>query len=79
MFDMIAIRQTRTMLLYFLAGVCLSYLPILSAWADEPPPGFSRLADVGPEIRQEMRYAGSDNFTGHPVPGYRAPDCWFRP
>lgn len=25
-----------------------------------------------------MRYAGADNFTGRPVPGYRAPQCWLR-
>jgi len=25
-----------------------------------------------------MRYAGSNNFTGAPVPGYRAAQCWLR-
>ncbi len=25
-----------------------------------------------------MRYAGSDNFTGKPVPGYDAPECMMR-
>lgn len=44
----------------------------------EPPTGFSRLADLAPDIAQDMRYAGSNNFTGHPVPGYRAPQCWLR-
>lgn len=44
----------------------------------EPPPGFSRLADVAPDIAQDMRYAGRNNFTGHPVPGYDAPQCWLR-
>jgi D-alanyl-D-alanine dipeptidase len=44
----------------------------------EPPPGFVRLADVAPGIAQDMRYAGPHNFTGHPVPGYRAPQCWLR-
>ena len=38
--------------------------------AAELPPGFVRLADVAPQIRQEMRYAGSDNFLGRPVAGY---------
>jgi D-alanyl-D-alanine dipeptidase len=42
------------------------------------PPGFIRLAEVAPTIVQEMRYAGSDNFTGRPVPGYGAADCWAR-
>ncbi|MFA6206819.1 MAG: peptidase M15, partial [Methylocystis sp.] len=45
------------------------------AHAGEPPPGFTRLADVAPTIVQEMRYAGADNFTGAPVPGYDAPQC----
>jgi D-alanyl-D-alanine dipeptidase len=44
----------------------------------EPPPGFARLADLAPDIAQDMRYAGANNFTGHPVPGYRAPQCWLR-
>ena len=48
------------------------------AHAGEPPPGFARLADVAPTIVQEMRYAGADNFTGAPVPGYDAPQCWLR-
>ena len=39
------------------------------AHADEPPPGFARLADVAPNIAQEMRYAGADNFTGEPGAG----------
>ncbi len=25
-----------------------------------------------------MRYASANNFTGEPVPGYRAPQCWLR-
>jgi D-alanyl-D-alanine dipeptidase len=39
------------------------------------PDGFVHLADVAPTVRQEMRYAGADNFTGSEVPGYRAPAC----
>lgn len=78
MFDMIAIHQTRIIVVWFLVSTCMSCLCVYETQADELPPGFSRLADVGPEIRQEMRYAGFDNFTGQPVPGYRAPDCWLR-
>jgi D-alanyl-D-alanine dipeptidase len=48
------------------------------ARADGPPPGFARLADVAPDIVQDMRYASRDNFTGAPVPGYGAPQCWLR-
>jgi len=43
-----------------------------------PPQGFVRLSDVAPHIVQDMRYAGPENFTGRPVPGYHAPRCWLR-
>ena len=48
------------------------------AGAARLPPGFVRLADVAPTIVQDLRYAGSNNFTGRPVPGYEAADCWAR-
>ena len=39
------------------------------------PPGFVYLRDIDPSIVQDMRYAGPDNFTGQPLPGYDAPEC----
>lgn len=39
------------------------------------PEGFVHLETVAPGIRQEMRYAGSDNFVGRPFPGYLAARC----
>jgi D-alanyl-D-alanine dipeptidase len=48
------------------------------ALAGEPPQGFARLADVAPDIVQDMRYASANNVTGRPVPGYRAAQCWLR-
>jgi D-alanyl-D-alanine dipeptidase len=39
------------------------------------PPGFVRLSEIAPGIRQDMRYARAFNFTGHVVPGYDAPQC----
>jgi D-alanyl-D-alanine dipeptidase len=33
------------------------------------------VATLVPDIALEMRYAGSDNFTGVPVDGYLAPKC----
>jgi D-alanyl-D-alanine dipeptidase len=33
------------------------------------------LRDIDPSIVQDMRYAGPDNFTGRPVPGYNAAEC----
>jgi D-alanyl-D-alanine dipeptidase len=45
------------------------------ASAQEMPKDFVYLRDVDPSIQQDMRYAGSNNFTGKPVPGYKAPEC----
>jgi D-alanyl-D-alanine dipeptidase len=42
------------------------------------PQGFVRLTDVVPGIVEDIRYATPENFTGRPVPGYRAPRCWLR-
>lgn len=37
------------------------------------PQGFVHVRDLIPDIREEMRYATSHNFTGVPVDGYLAP------
>ena len=37
--------------------------------------GLVDVAALAPDIRVEMRYAGSDNFTGAVVPGYEAKTC----
>ena len=47
----------------------------MPACAAEMPKDFVYLRDVDPTIQQDMRYAGTDNFTGHKVPGYDAPEC----
>ena len=49
-----------------------------AAAAERLPAGFVYLRDVEPSIAQDMRYAGFDNFTGHPLPGYGAPECVLR-
>lgn len=43
--------------------------------AGELPDGFVYLADIAPHVRQDMRYAGTGNFTRTVVPGYKAPEC----
>lgn len=48
------------------------------AMAGDLPAGFVYLRDVAPTIAQDMRYAGYDNFTGRPLPGYQAPECVLR-
>ena len=60
----------------FLAIFVAAFLtvPVVAA---ELPPGFVRLDEVAPTIRQEMRYAGAHNFVGRPIDGYKAADCWL--
>ncbi|WP_026605805.1 M15 family metallopeptidase [Methylocapsa acidiphila] len=59
--------------LLMLSAVCAG-----AARGQEPPKDFVRLADLAPGIKQDIRYAGADNFMGRPVPGYVAPQCWLR-
>ena len=47
-------------------------------WPARLPPGFVYLRDVAPGIAQDMRYAGANNFTGRPLPGYDAAECVLR-
>jgi D-alanyl-D-alanine dipeptidase len=52
-----------------------------SGWSQEALPSeFVRLREIAPSIRQDIRYAGPFNFTGHTVPGYQRADCiaWDR-
>jgi D-alanyl-D-alanine dipeptidase len=39
------------------------------------PEGFVFLADVAPGIVQDLRYAGTQNFTGTKVDGYQSGEC----
>jgi len=39
------------------------------------PGGFVYLRDVEPGIRQDIRYAGANNFIGRPLAGYEAGEC----
>jgi D-alanyl-D-alanine dipeptidase len=59
----------------FLAAVALAAASPLSAYADPLPAGFVRLADVDPTIRQDIRYAGLENFLRRKAAGYDAPVC----
>ena len=58
--------------LVVLAALC-SAAPAFAG--DVMPEGFVYLRDIDPAIQQDMRYAGSKNFTGRPAPGYDAPEC----
>lgn len=46
--------------------------------AQRLPPDFVYLRDIDPTIVQDMRYAGSENFTGRALPGYDAAECVLR-
>ncbi|TGV26921.1 D-alanyl-D-alanine dipeptidase [Mesorhizobium sp. M4B.F.Ca.ET.143.01.1.1] len=59
----------------FFAALALAIASPLSAYADAPPFGFVRLADVDATIRQDIRYAGNKNFLRRQVDGYEAPVC----
>src|ERR1700674_434979 len=56
----------------------LVLLTAQAAAAERLPAGFVYLRDIDTSIIQDMRYAGSDNFTGRPLPGYGAPECVLR-
>jgi len=61
------------------AGLCL----LLTLWcgavgAQSLPSGLVYLRDVDPGIEQDIRYAGPENFTGRPLPGYEAGECVLR-
>ena len=60
------------------ALLALAALLPTAAAAGKLPAGFVYLRDIDPSIAQEMRYAGPDNFTGRPLPGYRAAECVLR-
>ena len=60
----------RRLVLIFIAAIAAT-----PCAAEEMANGFVYLRDVDPTILQDMRYAGTDNFTGHAVNGYDAPEC----
>ena len=47
--------------------------------AAENRPALVRLAGVAPTIREDIRYATENNFTGRPLPGYEEPAALLRP
>jgi D-alanyl-D-alanine dipeptidase len=60
------------------AALALLALVAPAAARDALPAGFVYLRDIDPSIAQDMRYAAHDNFVGHPLPGYDAPECVLR-
>ena len=65
--------------LKLIAAIALTGLALAAgtaaARAQALPDGFVFLRDVDPTILQDIRYAGSNNFTGRPLAGYDAAEC----
>lgn len=55
--------------------VIAEFGPMANGQTNSMPKGFVHLRDIDPSIFQDVKYAGSDNFTGLPVPGYAAAEC----
>lgn len=53
-------------------------MPHLSAARTPADAGLTDIRKLAPDIAEDMKYAGSDNFTGATVPGYLAPACLLR-
>jgi D-alanyl-D-alanine dipeptidase len=60
----------------WLAAVLLTAMALAApAGAQTLPGGFVYLRDLDPTIRQDIRYAGVNNFVGRPLEGYGAAEC----
>jgi D-alanyl-D-alanine dipeptidase len=51
--------------------------PPLSPATTPEAAGLVDIRDLVPDIAQDIRYAGTDNFVGARVDGYEAPKCWL--
>jgi len=51
--------------------------PRVSSATDAASAGLVEIRSVSPMIERDIRYAGSNNFTGARVPGYDAPSCYL--
>jgi D-alanyl-D-alanine dipeptidase len=71
MIDRLAMAAGRTA-----PAVLLAFLALVgTAQAQQLPAGFVYLRDIDPSIIQDIRYATSNNFVGHPLAGYAAGEC----
>lgn len=46
-----------------------------SAFAEKKPDNFVYITEIIPNIQQDIRYFGHNNFIGHPINGYKRPVC----
>ena len=59
-------------------AVCAALAAALPARAQTLPAGFVNFDASSAPVRLDIRYAGTDNFTGRRVPGYESAQCWLR-
>src|SRR5262245_36055663 len=57
-----------------ISAACLGTLAVAQTVSRLPEP-FVYLADIAPDIQQDMRYASGNNFLGRRVDGYLEPKC----
>ena len=62
----------------FSAGAAFAQAPRLSTARTMAEAGLVDIRALVPDIAQDMKYAGSDNFVGAPIDGYDAPRCLLR-
>lgn len=48
---------------------------VMDVFAEEKPDNFVYVTEIIPNIKQDIRYFGSNNFVGRPIMGYRRPVC----
>jgi zinc D-Ala-D-Ala dipeptidase len=53
--------------------------PQLSSATTAHDAGLVDIRSRVPDLDLDIRYAGADNFVGHPIAGYDAPRCWLLP
>lgn len=61
-----------------MALALLALSPAQAQSGSRLPIGFVALRAIDPSIRQDMRYAGANNFVGRPLTGYDAAECILR-
>ena len=59
------------------AGVPAEQPPTLSPATTAEAANLVDIRSLAPDIAEDIKYAGSDNFVGRPVDGYRAPKCFL--
>ena len=72
-----AIARVAPACLLLVAARVAASEPVISPAVDATAAGMVDVRALAPDIEVEMRYAGNDNFTGAPVPGYAANRCYL--